>query len=168
MISIFRDALDSTYTIYTAGPIVLGYDEYEEETGAEKEIFCTELILRKKDGTDIILGMHSACKVVTIPAYDLNTKQGYIKTDAIDLSYVKHGYRHAVQIETETLYDTEDIEAFQLFQNRKDGIHIVEFTGEMIPLYDSYQAAKIDDEGALKRSTVFITKNIVLETKDEQ
>lgn len=178
MISIFKEALDSIYHELSVVPqivtlsddIIFDYDgsEISESEKEDESVYCVEIIVRYKDGMEIILPVPSFCKIVTIPKYDTNTKIQYQNMNALDIGYIMKGYQHAVSIETDHFIDIENIECVEIFQNRKDDLMSVSLTGDIVKLFDAQIVSKHIDEGTFTRKLILIGKNLILEQKDEQ
>ena len=183
MVSIFKDLLDSVaydvvqpqyFTTYTTD-----YDYDFEDYGIDlvtpiitpkekNSTYCVEIIIRYTDGKETILPIPSSCKIVSIPKYDTDTKLYYQDIRAIDIGYIKQGYRHAVRIETEHRIEGDNIKSIEIFQNREDHNTSVILGGNVKTLFDFQIASKYVSEGVYTRIITLIGKELISENKDEQ
>lgn len=174
MFSIFKKALENNLIAPTQTSVIFGYDDYyDEEEDCEikqqkNRIFSTEIILHYKDGGELILPTSSFIKIVSIPKYDYKTIGYYNSINAVDVKFVQEGYHYAILLETNDIFEEDDLESIELFQSRTEGVLRITLTREPIKLFDEIQGAVDTDGGRFFRQTIWIAKDKQMELVDEQ
>lgn len=173
MFSIFKEALKNASDAPAQSTVILDYSYYDEEENTEEiapenKIFCTEIILHYKGGTEELLPIPALIKIVSLPELNHNTKVYYSNINAVDSQYIMQGYNHVIQLESDTIIKNDEIEAIEVFQDKTEGLLRIVLSGDPVVLFEEVQAATDAEAGKFFKQTTFITKEKLVEMTYEQ